>query len=250
MENVQIIILAAGKGTRMNSPLPKALINLAGKPFLGHILDKISHVGFTNKPIVVVSYKKEDVEKEFAGRCIFVEQIQPLGTANAVLATKDSISPETKTLLVLYTDHPLISEETIKNLIDKQIETKAKIVMGTAVLPDFEDWRVGFHSNFSRIIRNQIGQMTRSVEVKDATEEEKKILEVNPCYFAFDSKWLFEKLPQIDNNNAKGEYYLTDIIKIAGDEGLNIETIHLNPKEALGANSLEELALLERLIKE
>lgn len=249
MENVQIIILAAGKGTRMNSPLPKALINLSGKPFLAHILDKVDHIGIS-KPIVVVSYKKEDVENGFAGRCEFVEQIEPLGTANAVLSTKDAISPDTNTLLVLYTDHPLIGEETIKNLINKQKETKAKIVMGTAILPDFEDWRRGFYNNFSRIIRNDGGEMIRSVEVKDATEDEKKILEVNPCYFAFDREWLFEKLPQIGNNNAKGEYYLTDIIKIAGEEGHNIETINLDPKEALGANSLEELDLLEKLLKQ
>jgi len=142
----------------------------------------------------------------------------------------------------------IISKGTeIKKIIDKQQETGSVIVMGTAVVPDFDDWRINFEK-FARIKRDADGNLIGLVEYKDATEEEKEIKEVNPAYFAFDADWMWANLENIGNNNAQKEYYLTELVNIAFSQGKKIETVQIDPKEALGANSKKELEVLESLI--
>jgi bifunctional UDP-N-acetylglucosamine pyrophosphorylase/glucosamine-1-phosphate N-acetyltransferase len=113
-------------------------------------------------------------------------------------------------------------------------------------VPDFNEWRGGFQ-NYSRVIRDDAGKIIRTVEYKDATEAEREIKEVNPCYFVFDKDWLFNKIKTLSKENAQGEYYLTDLIKIAFQEGAQIETVPISPIEAMGANSKEQLEMLELL---
>ena len=132
-------------------------------------------------------------------------------------------------------------------VVAKQNEKKAKVVMATVRVPDFDDWRHCF-SNFSRIIRQENGKIKNTVEKKDASEEELKIKEVNPCYFCFDSDWLWSHLDKLKNENAQKEYYLTDLIKMATEEGEEIESIEIDAHEALGANNKEELNILEKFV--
>jgi bifunctional UDP-N-acetylglucosamine pyrophosphorylase/glucosamine-1-phosphate N-acetyltransferase len=118
--------------------------------------------------------------------------------------------------------------------------------MATTKVPDFFDWRANLQ-NFSRVIRDEEGKIQGTVEWKDASDAEKEILEVNPCYLVFNREWLFNKIKTLSKNNAQGEYYLTDLIKAAFAENAPIETLLIDPMEALGANSKEQLQVLEDL---
>lgn len=246
-DNIKIIILAAGKGKRMQSELPKALISLGGKPLIRYILDKIETLPY-GIPYIVVGHNKEKIIKELGDKYHYVVQEEQLGTGHAVNAVKKYIKDETESIVILYGDQPFTSAETIKKLVEKQDQTKAKIVMATVKVPDFEDWRANF-LGFSKVIRGKNGKIIKTVEKKDSTEEENKIKEVNPCYFCFDSKWLWSHLEKLKNDNAQKEYYLTDLIKMATEEGIEIEWVEIDAKEALGANTKEELEILENILR-
>lgn len=168
-----------------------------------------------------------------------------MGTGHAVSLVKDALKDKAENILVLYGDMPLISSETIRKINEKHIQSGKKITMATVKLPDFKEWRINF-VNFSRIIRDTNGKIIKDIQFKDATDQEIKITEVNPCYFCFDAEWLWENLARIEKNNAQSEYYLTDLIKIATEENVETESIDIEPHEALGANTKAELAVLEK----
>ncbi len=246
-EKTKIVILAAGKGKRMESELPKVLVPLKGKALIKHLLESVEKTGLPH-PTIVIGYEKELVKKELGDKYSYVIQEEQLGTGHAVNMARNLLKDASDNIIILYGDQPFTSTETINKLVEKQNMTGAKIVMATIKVPDFEDWRVCF-KNFGRIVRKEDGKIKYNVEAKDATEVEKKITEVNPCYFCFDSDFLWNELENIKNKNVQKEYLLTDIIKLATEQGINIETIEIDPREALGANTKEELKALEKFIK-
>ena len=246
MSRVRIVVLAAGKGTRMKSELPKALAPLLGSPLLAHLLRSVKKSKIDERPIVVVGYGRDLVMKEFGDKCEYVVQEEQLGTGHAVLAAKCACK-NAENVMVLYVDHPLITPNTIKNLAETHSRTGAKITMATAVLPDFKDWRAFLYANFSRIVRDGNGSIIKDIQFRDATEDEKKIREINPCYFCFDAKWLWQKLEMLETDNDQKQYYLTDLVKIAVAEKERIESVQIDAREALGANSKEELEILEKM---
>ncbi len=247
MNNVQIIILAAGHGKRMKSELPKVLIPLSGKPLLAHVLDSVKKTGICDKPVIVVGQQRELVIKTLGRDYEYIVQEEQKGTGHAVKSAQKTLENASDHLVVLYGDHPFISPETIKKLVLKHLSSKGKITMATVNLPDFKDWRAVFYKNFSRIIRDKNGKIAEDVQFKDANEDIKKITEVNPCYFCFEAKWLWNNLKTLGTDNAQKEYYLTDLIKKAIKEKAKIESISIDPREALGVNSKEELEILEKL---
>jgi len=241
---IKIVILAAGKGKRMESNLPKVLSPLKGKHMIRHLIETISKA-HDEKPYVVVGHQGELVQSELGDLCFYVLQKEQLGTGHAVSCTKGDCE-DAEDIIIFYGDQPFIEVKTIKNLIEKHLESGAKITFTTAILSDFLDWRKAF-MGFGRIIRKN-EKVVGIREYKDATEEEKNIKEVNAGCSIFNAKWLWKNLDKIKNENVQKEYYLTDLFRIASENGDKVETIEIEPREALGANTKEELEILEKFI--
>ncbi|HAS80646.1 MAG: Bifunctional protein GlmU [Candidatus Nomurabacteria bacterium GW2011_GWE1_32_28] len=244
LDKIKIIILAGGKGKRMQSDLPKVLIKLNGKPLIKYILNSVKKA-FNKKPIAVIGNKAELVKSELKDSCFYAIQKEQLGTGHAVSCTKEYCK-DAEHIIILSGDQPLISPETLKNLLKKHLEVKTKITFTTTEVCDFDNWRKSFIA-FGRIIRKN-GEITAIREYRDASEEEKLIKEVNAGSYAFDAKWLWKNLEKINNKNIQNEYYLTDLLHIASLEKEKIEAIQIESHEALGANTKEELEILEEFV--
>ncbi len=243
--NTQVIILAAGHGKRMQSELPKALTPFRGKPFITRMLDAVKESGVCEHPIIVIGQKGDQVRSVVGDSYTYAIQEEQLGTGHAVMIAEHEAKDATS-ILVLYSDHPLMSAQTIKNIVIKHAEENATLTMATATVPDFLEWRAGLQL-FGRLVRDANNNIIKIVEYKDATETEKEILEVNPAYMCFDAHWMWEHLHMLKNNNAQGEYYLTDLVGMAFNEHKKITTISIDPKEALGVNTKEQLDLMQEL---
>ncbi|MCX6798018.1 MAG: NTP transferase domain-containing protein [Candidatus Falkowbacteria bacterium] len=242
----QIIIMAAGKGTRMKSELPKVLVSLGGRPMLDYILDSISKTDQKLKPIVIVSPDNKEIIAAAAKNydVQYAIQGQQLGTGHAVACARDYIDSRATDIFVLNGDHPFYKVATIK---DFPLKHQGILSMITVVLPDFKDWHSVFY-HWGRVIRNQKNNAQGIIEFKDASEEERQILEVNPNCFCFNKDWLFSHIDNLNNQNKQGEYYITDLVKIAFNEDHLVKTFSIPPQEGMGINSLEELQIAEGLL--
>ncbi len=245
-KRTRIVILAAGKGNRMKSQGPKVLAKVGGIPMIERLLTAVEKAGIDDNPVIVVGFKKEMlIEALGRDKYHYIIQDKQLGTGHAVKLTKDYLKNRAENVLVLFGDHPLVKTKTIQKINEQHLRSDKKIMMATVKLPNFNDWRICF-KNFSRITRDKDGKIVKDTQYKDATEEEKKITEVNPGYYSFNATWLWSRLEQLNNNNSQEEYYLTDLLQIATSKGLEIGSIEIEPHEALGANTKEELEILER----
>jgi bifunctional UDP-N-acetylglucosamine pyrophosphorylase/glucosamine-1-phosphate N-acetyltransferase len=235
--NLTTIILAAGKGTRMRSQLPKILHSIGHKSLLHHVYDL--SVAMENNTIhIVIGHGAELVKKTLADfACLWIEQPQQLGTGHAVQQVSNQID-DNSMVLILYGDVQLLQVETLKKLLGKINEKTLALLTVNLQNP----------TGYGRIVRNDLGKVLRIVEEKDATEIEKKITEGNTGILAVQGKALKKWLSQLGNNNAQGEYYLTDIIALAVADGFEIATSSpANEDEVLGVNDKLQLAHLERV---
>ena len=236
MQNTDIVILAAGKGTRMGSAMPKVLQKIAGRPLITHVIASANSV-VGAKTIVVAGFGADQVAQQLGASvsCI-VNQCQQLGTAHAVQSALPQIRDDSR-VLILYGDVPLITPKTIAKML--QTVTNQQMALLTIELDD--------PRGYGRIIRDDQQNILAIVEQKDASQDQLTINEVNTGVMALTSKQLKQWLPQIENNNAQGEYYLTDLIAIARRQGININSV--KPQSSLeveGVNNRIQLSQLER----
>lgn len=244
---MKVIILAGGKGKRMQTDQPKVLAPFRGKTLLTSVLDSVMEAGIDPRPTVVIGYQGERVEQALAGYQVkFVTQEQQLGTGHAVSVCRPHLD-RNEPVLVLCGDQPLITAETLRMLAESHAPDAA-ITMVTYMVPDFEVFGGAFAS-FGRIIRDAHGQVRAIREAKDATPQELAKREINPAFYVFNGPWLWSHIDQIHNKNAQGEYYLTDLVAMGIEEGSRIEAlVGHNLTEAIGVNAPEHLALAEQLM--
>lgn len=244
----EVIILAAGKGTRMNSDLPKVLTSLNGRPMITYLLDSVSKLGNEFSITLVVSPDNINIMKEALKEydVKYAVQKQQLGTGHAVLSAKEEVNKDADKVIVLYGDHPFIKTESIKELNDNH---KKGISLMSVKLEDFSDWRKNFY-HWGRLVRDDEGRLKGIVEYKDASDEQREITEVNPAIFCLSSKWLWDNIYKLKNENKQGEYYLTDLIKLAFEGGQNIESTPISAQEGAGINSQEELNSITKVLFE
>ena len=235
------IILAAGKGTRMKSDLPKVLHKVAGISMLEHVFRSVNAID-PEKTVTVVGHKAELVEQVLAGQTDFVRQTEQLGTGHAVMMAEPVLENLTGQTLVIAGDTPLITGESLKNLIDFHINHKnvATILTAEADNP----------FGYGRIVRNQHEEVLKIVEQKDASDFEQQIKEINTGTYVFDNARLFEALKNINTNNAQGEYYITDVIGIFRENGEKVGAYTLKDfDESLGVNDRVALATAESVMR-
>jgi bifunctional UDP-N-acetylglucosamine pyrophosphorylase/glucosamine-1-phosphate N-acetyltransferase len=244
MQTTEIIILAAGKGTRMESDKPKCLVPVKGIPMIERLISNIQK-SLTNRPLVVVGHKAEEVERYLGDTVRYVHQVEQKGTAHAAQAALKALLPTTQNVIILYADHPFVSAQTINSLISKLSSTT--VAIATTDAGDFSGWKSLF-SHWGRIVYSETGMIERITEYKDADETTKAVSKVNPGFYAFKVEWLVQALAKVKPANAQGEYYLTDVIKMAREELYDIGEVAIEPFEAMGLNSKKEIEYAESLI--
>jgi len=235
------VILAAGKGTRMKSKLPKVLHRAAGKSMLQHVIDAAYAAG-ARRNIVVTGFGGDVVRSAIGDSVEYVEQCEQLGTGHAVLQAKDLLAGEHGTIMVLCGDTPLLTAELLARFHEEHVNAGAKATVLTAIMPNAK--------GYGRIIRRGSGEVLKIVEHKDATPEECEIHEVNAGIYCFDAEALFSALTKVTNDNAQGEYYLPDVLSILRDAGEKIWAVVAdNYESTLGINSRSQLAVAERILR-
>ncbi|MFA5129070.1 MAG: NTP transferase domain-containing protein [Patescibacteria group bacterium] len=244
----QVVILAAGKGKRMGVGLPKVLREVGGKTMIQRVVGSVLESGVTKRPMVIIGYGTEIIKKYLGTSCSYVLQAEQLGTAHAVSCAENYLTG-VDNIVVVNGDTPFLRSETLAKLVATHEKNQAVLTLVTLRLPDFGEWRENFY-DFGRIVRDSSGKVTAIVEKKDATEEQLKITEVNPSFFCFRASWLWENLSKINCDNAQGEFYITDLVKMAILENQKIETLVTDdPTEAVGVNTPEQLGLAQSLIE-
>ena len=241
---VKSIILAAGKGTRMKSGLPKVLHTIFDKPLLGYVLDAVKNSGMIDYSYVITGHQHEQVDSyvkenyDFAGTIL---QSPQLGTGHAVSMALDALKGYNGEVVILCGDTPLIKPETIKNMIISHRKNSADITVMSAV---FEN-----PTNYGRIIREQDGTLKEIVEEKDADEFQKKVKEINAGIYCINWDKVSVAFSELKNNNKQGEYYLTDIIKWGREKGLRVGAYVIEDNnEIFGINSRKNLAEASQIL--
>jgi bifunctional UDP-N-acetylglucosamine pyrophosphorylase/glucosamine-1-phosphate N-acetyltransferase len=228
--------LAAGVSKRMNTKLAKVLHEVCGRPMLDYVIDACRGAG-VDKMYIVVGFSAKEVRERFGGNgdIVWVEQKEQKGTAHAVMCCREHLKSFAGQTLVLCGDGPLIRTETLKTLVEKHNAENAAATLATAVLED--------PTGYGRIARDAYGNIEGIVEHADCSPKQLEIQEVNPSYYLFNNKILFEYVSQVKADNAKGEYYLTDALAmiIAGGHKV-VAVTAVRPEEAVSVNSREQLS--------
>ncbi|OGL78820.1 hypothetical protein A3J43_02210 [Candidatus Uhrbacteria bacterium RIFCSPHIGHO2_12_FULL_54_23] len=245
----RIAILAAGKSTRMRSPIPKIFHTLQGQPLVRYVVDA-ARTANGDRPILVLSPEhRAAVERIFGGEVAYVVQTEQRGTGHAVMSIPSELLAGSQHLVVLYGDQPLLTSPTIRRLIEAHAAAHCPLTMMTTTVPSFEGQYEEFKT-FGRVLRQADGTLDRIVEYKDASDGVKAVREVNPGYYCFNITWLYAHLPRLKDENAQKEYYLTDLVGMARREGTTVAVVPIDePWEGFGVNTPEALVLAEQLLQ-
>lgn len=244
--NAQAIILAAGKGTRMDSDRPKVLFSVADRPLVWWVV-QACRAARISRQIIVVGKAEQGAEVAAAladePNCVFVEQAERLGTGHATRMAEPLFDPaDPQDVFVLAGDAPLIRAETLRKLLQVHRDTGAVTTLATSELDD--------PTGYGRVLRDAAGGFEAIVEQKDATPEQRAVRQINPSYYCCRSDALFDGLRQVRNANAQKEYYLTDVPGLQKKAGLPVALVEaVSPEDVLGVNTPEQLAQVDRILR-
>jgi bifunctional UDP-N-acetylglucosamine pyrophosphorylase/glucosamine-1-phosphate N-acetyltransferase len=238
------IILAAGKSTRMKSDLPKVLHGICGRPMLAYVLDACRIAG-VDRLLVVVGHGKEAVISRFEGESdlAWVEQAEQKGTAHAVRCCRDVLVDFDGSVLVVAGDMPLVRRTTLAGLAETRVSRGDALTIATMTLEN--------PTGYGRITRDADGRLEAIIEDRDCTPEQRETREVNPSYYCFDAKLLFDALGKVEPAPGKGEYYLTDTVRILREAGHGVSVgATVAPEDAMGINSRLDLSTVGRVMQD
>ncbi|WP_027964446.1 bifunctional UDP-N-acetylglucosamine diphosphorylase/glucosamine-1-phosphate N-acetyltransferase GlmU [Halalkalibacillus halophilus] len=242
MSNRFAVILAAGKGTRMKSDLYKVLHPVCGKPMVEHVVDQLNVLKL-DQLITIVGHGAEKVQEQLGDQTAYVVQKEQLGTGHAVQMAESYLKDKQGTTVVVCGDTPLLTSETMQELMDHHENEEAKVTVLTTIIDQ--------PTGYGRVIRNSEGDVSKIVEDKDASQDEKAVKEINTGTYCFDNQLLFDALQKVSNNNSQGEYYLPDVLEIAKASGEKVTAYSTsNPDETIGINDRVALSKAERMMKE
>ncbi|MDD5475293.1 MAG: sugar phosphate nucleotidyltransferase [Syntrophales bacterium] len=238
---IAAVILAAGKGTRMNSNMAKVLHPICGKPMAAYPIEAALALG-ADKTVVVIGHQAQAVRNALKDYVVlYAYQQRQLGTGHAVLQSLPALENFYGTVLILCGDVPLLLLSTLKSLIDCHWRSAAHVTVLTATPPDA--------GGYGRVIKDKEQRVLRIVEERDAGEEEKRVSEINTGIYCVESNFLFEALGSIGDDNVQKEYYLTDIVEIAVKKNIEARAFHLSDyREAMGINTVEQLKEADRIM--
>lgn len=238
------VVMAAGKGTRMKSELPKVLVPVCRRPMIDYVLDALEAAGI-ERTVVVVGYRADDVRQALATRrkVAFALQSEQRGTGHAVMSAKEQLAAFDGPVVVVAGDSPLMQSDSIRTLLGEFERHRPACILGTGTKTD--------PRGLGRIVRTAAGRFAGIVEEKDATAEQLRIQEVNLSCYVFNCRDLLDALDQIRSDNAQGEYYLTDCPGVLLAAGKDVQALNvLKPCEALSINNMDELAAVEAAMRE
>lgn len=239
-QSITAVILAAGKGTRMQSDLPKVMHPLLGAPMVTYPVRTATEIT-GRRPVVIVGYRADLVRAELGSRARYAVQTEQKGTGHAVLQAEPLLKDRTGTVLVAFGDMPLISAGSFRDLLEAHARTGAPLTMLSVIADD--------PRGFGRVVRGPAGDVRAIVEEAVATEEELRIRELNVSGYAVSNAWIWDALRRI-RPAPNGEYYLTDLVEIAVGEGHQVEAVHVRePGEAIGINTPEHLREAEAYLR-
>ncbi len=242
MQETVAVILAAGKGTRMKSALPKVLHAVGGQSMLRHVMTAAEQAG-AKRTIVVVGFGGDQVQTEIGAAAEYVLQAEQLGTGHAMMQAQPALAGYTGTVLLLCGDTPLLTGNTLQQLVAAHQQSGAAATVLTATPADA--------TGYGRILRDKSGQVLGIVEQKDATPEQKQIGEINTGIYCFEAAPLFAALAGLTCNNAQQEYYLTDVLAILAQAGQRVGAVEVADfQETLGINSRVQLAEAEKILRQ
>lgn len=241
MKNVAALVLAAGKGTRMYSDLAKVLQSICGRPMLSYSLATLEKLGL-DRVLVVVGHQAENIQEIFAGAPVeWVLQTEQLGTGHAVFCALPHLANFAGSVLICCGDTPLLTAETLRMFLTTHVNSDSNLSVLSMLVEE--------PGSYGRVVRNSTGEVTGIVEAKDATGKESDIQEVNTGIYCVDTALLHQVIPEIGNANVQGEYYLTDMIKLAIEHGWKVQAVSgSDPTEFMGVNTKEELKAAEKII--
>ncbi|MEX0678740.1 MAG: NTP transferase domain-containing protein [Pirellulales bacterium] len=238
------VVMAAGKGTRMKSELPKVLVPVCGRPMIDYVLDALETAGI-DQTVVVVGYRADDVRQALAARrnVAFALQAEQHGTGHAVMCAREFLARHDGPVLVVAGDSPMMQSDSLARLLAEFERFRPACILGTATKEDA--------SGLGRVVRDKNGNFAAIAEEKDATPEQKRIREVNLSCYVFNGADLLAALEGIRAENAQGEYYVTDCPGVLLAAGKDVRALNvLKPCEALSINNREELAAVEDAMRE
>jgi len=237
------LVLAAGKGSRFASesgePFPKVLRPVLGRPMVSYVLDALRGAGIEDITLIV-GFGAERVTREVGANVRYVLQAEQRGSGHAVACARDAFRGFDGGLVVMCGDSPLFTAETVRRISEEHARTRAAVTLASAILDD--------PFGYGRIVRDPNGVITGIVEEKCASDREKAIREVNGGAYAFDARWLFDNIDQMAVNEAN-EYNLTDMVRVAAEQGRTISAVGCDASELLGVNTPDQLRAVEEILR-